>query len=158
MKAIQSPLCCAAGGLCHLLGLHGPAAASVTTVHATACKPGGDLPNSGLWLYQTGVKNLSSDYLEVVCPVPRLRSASATSLKVWVDGSVPPGYWMTCRLVSTNAGRVLGIASFNVNGDTAPFDLALTLLGSYFVPDTSAQFVACGMPPGAMLFDIEPDF
>jgi len=158
MKAIQSPLWCAAGGLCLLLGLHGPAAASVTTVHATACKSTGDSSLVALSLDASGATNLSSVPLEVVCPVPRLRSASATSLKVWVDGSVPPGAVMTCRLVSTDAGRVLGTASFNVAGATTPFDLSLTLLGSYFVPDTSAQFVACNLPPNATLFDIEPDF
>jgi len=158
MRAIPSPRLRVVVGLSAMLGLHGLAAASPTTEHATVCRAAGDQPYAGLSFDPTGATNASGGLLQVVCPVEHSRALDARGLTVWLDGYVPPGASMTCTLYSTSsAGYVLGYSAISVSGASAPFDRWMSLAVGV-VPDTSSQFVTCAMPANAVLFDIDPVF
>ena len=145
-----------------LMGLHpGSQAGTITTQHASGCKPyiqqSGYEGQGPVFRSANGLWNYSFETRPVVCPVTRVGPPTSAGLRVWIDGYVAAGLQLDCHLVSINYdGEIVGGVSSSMTGTGTNFDWALELPPLY-VPRYSSQAVYCFLPPGGGIYDIEPE-
>ena len=140
-----------------LMGLHpGSQAGTITTQHGSKCTfQGGDAIPA--FRAVNGIWNYTNTTTSVGCPVNRVGPATNLGLRVWIDGYAPSGSTLSCQLLSNdyNGNQMLG-GEFTITGTGVSFDRYLDLAKAN-MPMYSSQVVWCSLPPGAGIYDFEPE-
>ena len=136
-----------------LMGLHGSASATPTTVHASLCVSQYYMPASAMVWGINGVVNVSSDHWFLTCPLPRASDVSVAGMQVSVNGFVPTASEIQCTVSTVTKGGVeIGRSPPHFTG---PGKFQMTQhLSQAQVPLQSTQSVRCRMPPQSQLFNI----
>jgi len=134
----------------------GSQAGTITTHHGSKCSFQGGTMVPGFRAVN-GIWNYTSKWTKVGCPVTRVGPATSGGLRVWIDGFVRAGSTLSCELISNdyNGNRMRSV-TFTMTGTGSNFDRYLDLAKAD-IPTYSSQIVECEIPPGAGIYDIEPE-